>query len=104
METRTKVPICNHPDHVDGESCLNKSSVSCSKDCPCCNGVGLRFISNITGEPIYGSKAYIKLGLEQGLVASIEVVRGGYWTPISLEEWANGSFEYQSALADDYVE
>jgi hypothetical protein len=63
--------------------------------------VGLRFISSITGKPIYGSKAYVDLGLEQGLVASIEVVRDGYWVPISLEEWANGGFEYQSALEDD---
>lgn len=26
---------CQHPDHVDGESCLDRA-VGCHKDCRCC--------------------------------------------------------------------
>lgn len=93
---------CSHPEHVDGESCLNKSAVCCSKDCSCCNGVGLRFVSNTTGEPIYGSKAYINLGIEQGLVERIEISRGGYWETVTMEDWikSGARYEYWSALEE----
>jgi len=102
MKNRTP-DRCNDSEHVVGESCLNKSSVCCSKNCSCCNGVGLRFISSITGGAIYGSKSYIDLGIEQGLATHVEVSRNGYWVPISLDEWTkNGShYKYWCVLEEE---
>lgn len=84
---KTKVPACTINNHVDGESCVDKCSVSCSKDCPCCNGSELRYLNNINGRPVYADEKMINAAIEEGLVEIIQQVENGYWVPITKKEW-----------------
>jgi len=88
-----RVPTCCCPGHIDGESCLDKSSVSCSKDCPCCHNSTLRYIDNTNFRPAYVDLSYdpdyIDKGLEQKLIARIEVVEAVRWVEVPVGEWAS---------------
>ena len=99
---KTKVPDCVHPDHVDGESCLDKSAVCCSKDCPCCHGSTLRYINNTNFKPAYVDLSYdpnyIDKGLEQNLIASIEVIEDGYWVEIPIKGWESTKAKLLSGI------